>query len=133
MAVENLGTIICAHCTCMAGLGEACSHIAAKLFVLDANSHFKKSQSCTTFPCSWLPSSFKNISYATIADIDFSTPNFWSNRYKALIMPVIRGATFSHQKMILNACTRIKLSDCGKLVFLSIVPNFLEVYVPLSE
>ena len=29
VAAERNGTIICAHCTCMAGLGEACSHIAA--------------------------------------------------------------------------------------------------------
>ena len=26
VAVEKNGLIICAHCTCMAGLGEACSH-----------------------------------------------------------------------------------------------------------
>ena len=31
VAEEEGGTIICAHCTCMAGLGEACSHIAALL------------------------------------------------------------------------------------------------------
>ena len=29
VAAEKGGTIISAHCTCMAGLGEACSHIAA--------------------------------------------------------------------------------------------------------
>ena len=29
VAVEQKGMVVCAHCTCMAGLGEACSHIAA--------------------------------------------------------------------------------------------------------
>lgn len=28
------GTIKCAHCNCMAGLGECCSHVAALLFCL---------------------------------------------------------------------------------------------------
>jgi len=31
VAVEQSGIIICAHCDCMAGLGEACSHISAIL------------------------------------------------------------------------------------------------------
>ena len=30
-AAEQSGTIICAHCTCMAELGEACLHISALL------------------------------------------------------------------------------------------------------
>lgn len=35
IAADTIGTIICAHCTCMAGLGEACSHIAALLFAVE--------------------------------------------------------------------------------------------------
>ena len=42
----------------MAGLGEACSLIAAILFTLDANVQARKSMSCTSMPCSWLPPSF---------------------------------------------------------------------------
>ena len=30
------GVVLCAHCTCMAGLGEVCSHIGAILFYVDA-------------------------------------------------------------------------------------------------
>ena len=33
--IKQSGEILCAHCTCMAGLGEACSHVAALLFVAD--------------------------------------------------------------------------------------------------
>ncbi|KAH7964784.1 hypothetical protein HPB49_001316 [Dermacentor silvarum] len=32
---EANGTIVTAHCTCMAGLGEACSHIGATLFAVE--------------------------------------------------------------------------------------------------
>ena len=35
IAAEILGTILCVHCNCMAGLGEACSHIAALLFAVE--------------------------------------------------------------------------------------------------
>ena len=31
-------TVICAHCTCMAGIGEARFHAAALLFAVEANS-----------------------------------------------------------------------------------------------
>ena len=34
ITLENSGTIPCAHC--MAGLGEVCSHVAAVLFLMEA-------------------------------------------------------------------------------------------------
>ena len=51
VAVEKIGSVLCAHCNCMAGLGEACSHIAAALFVLEANVQARKSMSCMSLPC----------------------------------------------------------------------------------
>ena len=71
VAVEQSGVVVCAHCDCMAGLGEACSHIAAVLFALEANTQVKKSMSCTSLPCTWLPPSFQSVTYAPIAKIDF--------------------------------------------------------------
>ena len=41
VAVEKTGVVLCAHCICMAVLGEACSHIAALLFTLEANTQQK--------------------------------------------------------------------------------------------
>ena len=38
VAAAKGGTVLCAHCTCMAGLGEACSHIAALLFAAEAHT-----------------------------------------------------------------------------------------------
>ena len=32
---EPDGNVLVAHCTCMAGLGEACSHSAALVFSID--------------------------------------------------------------------------------------------------
>ena len=45
VAVEKIGSVLCAHCNCMAGLGEACSHIAAVLFAC------KQGRVCLAFAC----------------------------------------------------------------------------------
>lgn len=58
----------------MAGLGEACSHIAAILFTLYANSEVHKSVSSTSIPCYWLPPTFQDVPFAAISDIDFKNP-----------------------------------------------------------
>ena len=63
--------VICAHCTCMAGLGETCSHTAALLFY--ASSQMRKDTSCTSGLCSWLSPSCSKVEYAPISDIDFRT------------------------------------------------------------
>ena len=33
---ERDGRIVAAHCDCIAGLGEACTHVAALLFAVEA-------------------------------------------------------------------------------------------------
>ena len=63
-----------AHCSCMAGIGEACSHIAALLFTAEANTQVKSQLSCTSLPCLWLPPSLQKIPYVEILQIDFTTP-----------------------------------------------------------
>ena len=80
VVAKKEGTIHCAYCTCMAGLGEACSHIAALLFMLESNTQHKRMLSCTSLPCSWLPPSFQNVEYAEIANIDFTTPQIKRKR-----------------------------------------------------
>ena len=64
IAAEMSGTVLCAHCTCMSGLGEACSHVAAVLFTLEANTRFQKNLSCTLQLCNWLPPTIgKSVPY----------------------------------------------------------------------
>ena len=74
VAAENGETIICAHCTCMAGLGEACCHISAVFFVLEATTKMQKNVSCTSQLCSSLPPRMQKVEYAPISHIDFSIP-----------------------------------------------------------
>ena len=59
----------------MAGIGEACSHIAALLFAAEANTQLKSQHASTSLPCSWLPPSFRSVPFAEVSSIDFSTPS----------------------------------------------------------
>ena len=66
--------LVCGHYTSMTGLREACSHIAALLFTVERNTQHQNMTTCTSLPCSWLPSSYHSVNYSEIADIDFATP-----------------------------------------------------------
>ena len=54
IGVQYDGTVICAHCNCMAGAGEACSHVAALLYAVMAKANLTKETACTSVKCSWL-------------------------------------------------------------------------------
>ena len=43
VAARNEGTVVTAHCNCMAGLGGACSHVGAILFAVEAGVRIKRS------------------------------------------------------------------------------------------
>ena len=54
--------IICAHCNCMAGTSEACSHIAAMLYAVMAGVRMCDETSCTSTLCQWLePATAKQV------------------------------------------------------------------------
>ena len=72
LAVSNDGCVISAHCTCMAGLGEVCSHIGAVLFATIHAVEYIKNKSCTSKPCEWLPPSLTNVPSLEVCQINFS-------------------------------------------------------------
>ncbi|CAN7941201.1 unnamed protein product, partial [Ixodes hexagonus] len=73
LLVQADGAVELAHCTCMAGLGEACSHIAAVLFYLEVVVKQRGRKACTDMSNSWRPAYAKNVACCPIADIDFSS------------------------------------------------------------
>ena len=136
VAVEKDGLVVCAHCNCMAGLGEACSHIAALLFTLEANSQVKKSLSCTSLPCYWLPPTFKSVPFARICDIDFTAPQtkqrkLCDDQQVSTPPASIPTSDMKPSASELNSLFKT-LSETGKPAILSIVPGFCEAYVPLQ-
>ena len=70
-ATKNDDEVMCVYCFCMAGLGEACSHIAALLFAAQTNIELKSQFTCTSLSCS---QSFQSVPFAEITQIDFSSP-----------------------------------------------------------
>ncbi|XP_071119026.1 uncharacterized protein [Haliotis cracherodii] len=64
------GTVYCAHCTCMAGLGEVCSHIAALLFKVDlAVRAGLTSKACTSDACKWNSAYRKELHPSPISEV----------------------------------------------------------------
>ena len=54
VATLKNGVVVCAHCNCMAGAGEACSHIGALLYTIMAGVRVHDETACTSVTCSWL-------------------------------------------------------------------------------
>lgn len=58
----------------MAGLGEACTHIAALLFAIDATVRIRDSKTVTDEKAYWLlPATMKSVEYKKVQDIDFTS------------------------------------------------------------
>ncbi|XDV14340.1 hypothetical protein PO909_014611 [Leuciscus waleckii] len=54
VAVRSNGTVVAAHCDCMAGLGETYSHVGAVLFKLEASVRLGFNKvACTDLACQW--------------------------------------------------------------------------------
>ena len=119
----------------MAGLGEACSHIAALLFALEATATKNKNTTCTSLPCSWLPPKFQDVTYAELSDIDFASPQ--AKRKK--VDNSEAGSALCRSSKVVNTPTKEELetffkdlSAAGRAVILSITPKFSDSFVPMS-
>ena len=146
VATKQQGEVLCAHCSCMAGLGEACSHIAALLFAAETNTQLKGQFASTSLPCNWLPPSFRSVPFAEIACINFSTP---AQKRKQLLkndrtdtpasseeLPQAKKKGFVALKPTEDERDAFfkELSQCKeKPVILSLIPGYNEPYIPLYE
>ena len=72
---KEYGWVLTANCSCMAGLGSACSHVAALLFKIESASHLKLTEgiSPTSVLCEWKKSK-KSVQPAPIKLINFGRP-----------------------------------------------------------
>ncbi|XP_061879548.1 uncharacterized protein LOC133631368 isoform X2 [Entelurus aequoreus] len=133
VAIAKDGQILCCHCTCMAGLGETCSHSAASLFALETLIRMKTATPCTSLPCQWLKPSASHIEYAEGCNIDFARP---AQKRKSEVSTPEESAA----RKLLNvpppteeqkAAFYKALSECGgRLAILSIVPDYADNFEP---
>ena len=139
VAVEMVGTIVCAHCTCMAGMGETCSHVAALLFTLEANTRFQANTSSTSCLCSWLPPSISNVEYAPVADIDFTGPVKKRKRLLNGDTEKLLGDESSQNIQKVKIPSEAEFDNfyrtlsTSKAVILSVTPGYCDAFVPKHE
>ena len=71
---EKDGTVLTAHCYCMAGLGESCSHVGAMLFRIEAAVKLRNSKTVTQEKSYWLlPSSIQKVEGRPVKETDFTS------------------------------------------------------------
>lgn len=71
---KDEGNIISAHCDCVAGLGEVCTHIAAVLFSIDEAVRKLEEVTRTGVKAYWMPPSNKPVDPKLIREMDLSNP-----------------------------------------------------------
>ncbi|XP_065650842.1 uncharacterized protein LOC136078995 isoform X2 [Hydra vulgaris] len=72
IVAECSGKLVCAHCNCVAGLAEACTHIAAVLFWIDITVKMQESKTVTYYKSYWLPpNSPAQLTPKRLCEIDF--------------------------------------------------------------
>ena len=68
---KTSAAVYSAHCTCMSGLGEVCSHVGALLFKVDMAVKLGLTQkSSTSKACEWNKTFRKEVQPTPIADMD---------------------------------------------------------------
>ncbi|KAK7881285.1 hypothetical protein WMY93_029694 [Mugilogobius chulae] len=144
---EANGTVKSAHCTCMAGLGEVCSHVGALLFTVETVARIRDSMTVTQEKAYWLlPSGLKKIEYKPIRLMDFSSAKTKKKRLDEQVhshcasdhqekTPPCRPAKVTTPEMTDDELNTFfhQIQICGtKPVILSVIQGFSEAYIPKS-
>lgn len=133
------GKILAAHCDCMAGLGETCSHVSSLLWVIAVGVEKRDSLTVTQKSAYWvMPTGIRSVAYAPVKDIDFigkkrkarksdvdnSTRGTNNNKKKKYSQP-----SEEEKKQFLNS-----LASCqtAKPAVLSVVRDHCDRYVPCT-
>eukprot|EP00794_Sanderia_malayensis_P012122 gene12122-13374_t len=92
VAIEKKsGTVKSAYCTCFAGLGLTCNHIAAILFKVEHawTNGWVQDSSCTSMPCSWnkYGKNKTKIEPKTVSDMTIRKPHYKKKGEKSAINP----------------------------------------------
>ena len=73
--VENNGKVLSGHCTCMAGLAEVGTHVAALLFWVEMSVKVHTSKTVTDQKAYWVtPSNNTSLQPQELINIDFRSP-----------------------------------------------------------
>ena len=113
--------VMCAHCTCMAGLSQTCNHIAAALFRIEAAvRNGLTNPACTSEKSEWLPNRGE-VAPKKVADMNFNRDDFGQRGKKKRSLVGTPKRSFDPIS-----------SSNQKLLNLSDIAKALETVAPLS-
>ncbi|KAK2139206.1 hypothetical protein LSH36_1942g00006 [Paralvinella palmiformis] len=79
--IHEAGNVKSAHCSCKAGPGETCLHVASVLFYIEAAVHLTEVSTVTQTSAYWIhPSSGLGVEYAMQSDMNFTSARLMKNR-----------------------------------------------------
>lgn len=64
--INSDGSVPTGHCTCMAGISEVCSHVAAVLYAVEFVASERKNTSCTDIRAMWKVPTVTKVSFEPI-------------------------------------------------------------------
>ena len=103
------GKILAAHCDCMAGLGETCSHVSSLLWVIAVGAEKRDSLTVTQKSAYWvMPTAFRSVAYTPVKDIEFIGKKRKASISKALKRYVDNEEQITRGKNIANLLTKKK-------------------------
>lgn len=133
--VKEDGEVLCAHCTCKAGLGEACSHIGAMLFYVEVVVRRRDGQVCTDLENAWLPPQVRLLNGKQVSALSFA-----SSKMKKRIMdgeqPLRKQLQRLHMKEASDEEWSSFLSAChrsgSRPALLSLEKEYAENFIPVA-
>ncbi|XP_061703411.1 uncharacterized protein LOC133515122 [Syngnathoides biaculeatus] len=112
---KSEGTVYCTHCTCLEGLGEVCSHVAALLFKVDATVRAGLTSTASTGEaCKWNASYRKELNPIPISDI-----NIMGSRKTDISTTSARGKALLPDRSTLQSLRDV----CPNAVFFKTIPS----------
>lgn len=133
---EKCGTVIAAHCDCMAGLCEGCSHVGALLFAVEAGVRIRDATTCTQEKNKWLlPSHVREIPYLPVSEMDFTSAK---KKHALMVEKHVTPMATRSNPGIQNTRTPPPTSEEQKIFFASISgstvkPAVLSLVTPFNE
>ena len=102
------GRIMAAHCSCMAGMGQTCNHVAAALFRIEAAVRMGLSNPASTSkPCEWLPNA-KDVKPVKVKDLKLVRGNFGR---RGQTLKKLNSSPKKNYKPIINFESSLTLAD----------------------
>ncbi|MCL4144766.1 UNVERIFIED_CONTAM: hypothetical protein GTU68_057373 [Idotea baltica] len=122
------GVIISAHCDCMAGLGETCSHVGALLWAVESATQHKNNLTVTDKVCYWnMPTSIKKVLPCQVRNMKFN-----NNLDIQTKEPQAQSSSSSSDITQLNDFVKQLAEKAPNAAILSVLPEYCQNFVPVS-